>query len=108
MIYSLSIRENAIHNELIFKLDILINGARKRDNTSFFAEIGMKNIYTNAFRRIKFLSKDVSSNSCIYSTCWVIALRAEAAPIIKFLKLKNVNTQSNFTIYATMKNLATH
>ena len=49
---------------------------------------------------LNFLSKDVSSNSCIYSTCWVIALRAEAAPIIKFLKLKNVNTQSNFTIYA--------
>ena len=26
--------------------------------------------------------------------------RAEAASIIKFLKLKNINTQSNFTIYA--------
>ena len=32
-------QRNAIHNELIFKLDILINGARKRDNTSFFAEM---------------------------------------------------------------------
>ena len=35
-------QRNAIHNELIFKLDILINGARKRDNTSFFAEMSKK------------------------------------------------------------------
>ena len=56
---------------------------------------------------LNFLSKDVSSNSCIYSTCWVIALRAEAAPIIKFLKLKNVNTQSILQSMP-MKNLATH
>ena len=49
--------------------------------------------------RLNFLSKDISGNSCIYSTFWVIALHAEAAPIIKFLKLKNVNIQSIFTIY---------
>ncbi len=35
-------QRNAIHNELIFKLDILINGARKRDNTSFFTEMSKK------------------------------------------------------------------
>ena len=49
------------------------------------------------------LSKHIPDNSGIYSTCWVIALRAEAAPIIKFLKLKYVNTQSSFTIYANEK-----
>ncbi len=50
--------------------------------------------------RLNFLSKDISGDSSIYLTCWVIALRAEATPIIKFLQLKNINTQSSFTIYA--------
>ena len=50
-------QRNAIHNELIFKLDILVNGARKRDNTSFFVEMSKKSIYTNASRRIKFFIK---------------------------------------------------
>ena len=52
---------------------------------------------------LNFLSKDIPGNSSIYSTCWVIALRAEAAPIIKFLKLKYVNAQSSFTIYANQE-----
>ena len=52
---------------------------------------------------LNFLSKNIPGNSSIYSTCWVIALRAEAAPIIKFLKLKYVNAQSSFTIYANQE-----
>ena len=57
--------------------------------------------------RLNFLSKDISGNSCIYSTCWVIALRAEAAPIIKFLKLK-MSTHNQILQSMPMKNLATH
>ncbi len=52
---------------------------------------------------LNFLSKDIPGNSSIYSTCWVIALRAEATPIIKFLKLKYVNTPSSFKIYANQE-----
>ena len=52
-------QRNAIHNELIFKLDILINGARKRDNTSFFAEMSKKKVFIPMpSEGLNFLSKE--------------------------------------------------
>ncbi len=53
--------------------------------------------------RLKILTMESKKNSHVYLICWVVALRAEAAPIIKIFNLQKIQTQTSFSVYANQE-----
>ena len=53
--------------------------------------------------KLNILSAEPKRDLPPYLTCWVIALRTEANPIIKFLKLTKIQANTNYSIYTNEK-----